>query len=134
MKIPEDAIFVEWSLRMFEDAVTCSGASVPENVQKPPRLCTKVGGLTPIDPVFRNDQVGIFRKTWPLGGDYRGDRLKSILSPAKGRLPTHQPIRDDGERPRGERSCGHGDSPLWGFSKGVGKRGPGSNTQVLATF
>ena len=35
---------------MFDDAVTCSGASVPENVQKPPRLCTKVGGLTPIDP------------------------------------------------------------------------------------
>ena len=29
---------------MFEDAVTCSGASVPENVQKPPRLRTKVGG------------------------------------------------------------------------------------------
>ena len=27
---------------IFEDAVTCSGASVPENVQKPPRLCTKV--------------------------------------------------------------------------------------------
>ena len=34
---------------IFEDAVTCSGASVPENVQKPPRLCTKVGGLAPID-------------------------------------------------------------------------------------
>ena len=29
---------------IFDDAVTCSGASVPENVQKPPRLCTKVGG------------------------------------------------------------------------------------------
>ena len=28
---------------IFEDAVTCSGASVPENVQKPPRLRTKVG-------------------------------------------------------------------------------------------
>ena len=27
---------------IFEDAVTCSGASVPENVQKPPRLSTKV--------------------------------------------------------------------------------------------
>ena len=36
-------------LAVFEDAMTCSGASVPENVQKPPRLCTKVGGLTPID-------------------------------------------------------------------------------------
>ena len=36
-------------LAVFEDAVTCSGASVPENVQKPQRLCTKVGGLTPID-------------------------------------------------------------------------------------
>ena len=35
---------------IFEDAVTCSGASVPENVQKPPRLCTKVGGLPPIGP------------------------------------------------------------------------------------
>ena len=37
-------------LAIFEDAVTCSGAPVPENVQKPPCLCTKVGGLTPIDP------------------------------------------------------------------------------------
>ena len=35
---------------IFDDAVTCSGASVPENVQKPPRLCTKVGGLTEIGP------------------------------------------------------------------------------------
>ena len=34
---------------IFEDVVTCSGASVPENVQKPRRLCTHVGGLTPID-------------------------------------------------------------------------------------
>ena len=32
-----------------EDAVTCSGASVPENVQKPPHLCTKVGCVTEID-------------------------------------------------------------------------------------
>ena len=36
----------------------------------------------------RNDQLSIFRGAWPLGGDYRGDRLKSILSPVKGRLPT----------------------------------------------
>ena len=35
---------------IFEDAVTCSGASVPENVQKPQRLCTKFGGLTEIEP------------------------------------------------------------------------------------
>ena len=63
---------------IFEDAVTCSGASVPENVQKPPRLCTKVGGLTPIGPRFRGDSVSIFRRAWPLGGDCRGDRLKSI--------------------------------------------------------
>ena len=57
---------------IFEDAVTCSGASVPEHVQKPQRLCTKVGGPTPIGPRFRNDQVSIFRRPWPLGGDYRG--------------------------------------------------------------
>ena len=57
---------------IFEAAVTCSGASVPENVQKPPRLCTKVGGPTPIDPRFRNDQVSIFRRPCPLGRDYRG--------------------------------------------------------------
>ena len=30
----------------FEDAVTCSGASVPETVQTPPRLCTAVGADT----------------------------------------------------------------------------------------
>ena len=76
-------------LAIFEDAVTCSGASVPENVQKPQRLCTKVGGLPPIDPRWGNDRRSIFGRPWPLGGDYRGDRLKSNLSPAKGRLPTH---------------------------------------------
>ena len=41
---------------IFEDAVTCSGASVPENVQKPPRLRTKVGGLGPIGPRWGNDK------------------------------------------------------------------------------
>ena len=32
-----------FGLAVCEDAVTCSGASVPEHVQKPLRQCTKVG-------------------------------------------------------------------------------------------
>ena len=67
------------AFNVFEDAVTCSGASVPENVQKPPRVCTKVGGLTPIGPRFRGGQGGIFRRPWPLGSGphQRRTRLKS---------------------------------------------------------
>ena len=41
-------------LAVFENVVTRSGAFVPENVQKPQRLCTKVGGLTPIGPRWGN--------------------------------------------------------------------------------
>ena len=44
-------------------------------------VCKNLGGLTGIDPRWRNGWVSIFRGAWPLGGDYRGDRLKSILSP-----------------------------------------------------
>ena len=40
-------------LAVFEKAVTCSGASVPEHVQKPQRLCTKVGG-----PATDRSEVG----------------------------------------------------------------------------
>ena len=81
-KIPEYRILLNGPcvFCIFDDAVTCSGASVPENVQKPPRLCTKVGSLTEIDGRFRNDRVGIFRRSWPLGRgpNQRRNRLKSI--------------------------------------------------------
>ena len=44
---------------IFEDAVTCSGASVPENVQKPPRLRTKVGGQKGHDHHWVGDGGGM---------------------------------------------------------------------------
>ena len=47
---------------IFEAAVTCSGASVPENVQKPPRLCTKVGGQK------GHDHHWVGRKGGMIGG------------------------------------------------------------------
>ena len=43
-------------LAVFKDAVTCFGVSVLEDVQKPSCLCTKVGGLTPIEPRWGHDK------------------------------------------------------------------------------
>ena len=60
---------------MFDDAVTCSGAQFAEGVHKPPILCTKNGGLTLIDPSFRNEQVSIFRTPWPLEVDCNATQL-----------------------------------------------------------
>ena len=70
-------MFAEWSLRfaVFKDAVTRSGASGPENVPTPPRLCTKVAAQDRPGPLG-----GAYNAPSPAGGGGAGEREDGPLS------------------------------------------------------